>query len=264
MTKLDDVMDRHNDSVKAAGFSLVEMAIVLVIIGLLLGSILMPLSSQIESNQRKSAQQTLEDIKQALIGFALANDRLPCPATPSSAGVEAPAGGGVCTVQHGFVPASTLGLSGGRNQDGLLLDPWNNPFRYSVTASNGSAFTKTNGMKTTTMATLAPNLQVCTTTTGSTPTNCASAGTTEASNAVVLIYSLGKDWATTPVSTEEQENQGTTLGGGPSGINYPVANDIVFVDRDFNNSNGSEFDDLMGWLSPNILYNRMVAGGRLP
>ena len=81
---------------------------------------------------------------------------------------------------------------------------------------------------------------------------------------MVLIYSLGKDWATTPVSSEEQENQGTTLGGGPSGINYPVANDIVFVDRDFNNSNGSEFDDLMGWLSPNILYNRMVAGGRLP
>ena len=46
---------------------------------------------------------------------------------------------------------------------------------HTVLASNAPvvgdwlqlAFTKTNGMKTTTMATLAPNLQVCTTTTGS-------------------------------------------------------------------------------------------------
>lgn len=257
-------MDMNDCRIKTAGFSLVEMAIVLVIIGLLLGSLLMPLSSQIETNQRKSAQSTLKDIKEALVGFALANDRLPCPAIPNSAGAEAPAGGGVCSAQHGFVPAATLGLSGGRNEDGLLLDPWNNPFRYSITTSNGSAFSTGNGMKTTTMATLAPDLKVCTTTTGSSPSTCASATTTVVSNAVVVIYSMGKDWGATPVTTEEQENQGTTLGGGPSSVNYPVANDIVFVDTDYNNSSGSEFDDLLSWLSPNILYNRMVAGGRLP
>ena len=125
-------------------------------------------------------------------------------------------------------------------------------------------FSTGNGMKTTTMATLAPDLKVCTTTTGSSPSTCASAATTVVSNAVVVIYSMGKDWGATPVTTEEQENQGTTLGGGPSSVNYPVANDIVFVDTDYNNSSGSEFDDLLSWLSPNILYNRMVAGGRLP
>ena len=27
---------------------------------------------------------------------------------------------------------------------------------------------------------------------------------------------------------------------------------------------GGEFDDLVTWISPNILYNRMISAGRLP
>lgn len=256
---------------RANGFSLVEMAIVLVIIGLLLGSILMPLSSQIESNQRKTTQQTLEDIKEALLGFAVANGRLPCPARPSDAGAESftgAVGNSACSAQHGFVPVVTLGLSGGRNQDGLLLDAWNNPIRYSITRANSNNYTSArnvapNNIKTVGMAAMLPDLHVCSTTAGSTATTCA-AGTDVTNNAVVVIYSMGKDWAATPVSTEQQENLGATLGGGPSGINYPIANDIVFVEREYNNTAGMEFDDIVTWLSPNILYNRMVAGGALP
>ena len=26
----------------------------------------------------------------------------------------------------------------------------------------------------------------------------------------------------------------------------------------------NEFDDIVAWLSPNVLYNRMIAAGRLP
>lgn len=246
------------------GFSLVEMAIVLLIIGLLLGTLLSPLSSQFERDQRKAAQTNLQEMKQALLGFALANDRLPCPATPNSVGAENPIGGGACNVQHGFIPATTLGLSGGKNGDNLLLDPWSNPYRYSITNSNTSAFTTVNSMSITKMAVLAPDISVCTTTAGSTANNCANIVTTLTSNAVAAIYSMGKEWASTPVSPEQQENQGTTLGGGPLGINYPIANDIVFVDRDYSNAVGIEFDDILIWISPNILYNRLVSGGRLP
>ena len=39
-------------------------------------------------------------------------------------------------LQHGFVPATTLGIAGPRNDDNLLLDAWSNPLRYSVTASD--------------------------------------------------------------------------------------------------------------------------------
>ncbi len=31
-----------------------------------------------------------------------------------------------------------------------------------------------------------------------------------------------------------------------------------------NPSQGGEFDDLVVWISPNILFNRMVAAGKLP
>ena len=63
------------------GFTLLEMAIVLVVLGLILGGILMPLSTQMEKQDRDETQRILEDIRDALIGFAMTNGRLPCPDT---------------------------------------------------------------------------------------------------------------------------------------------------------------------------------------
>lgn len=241
------------------GFSLVEMAVVLVIIGLLLGGLLMPLSTQMEQDKRSRTTLLLEDIKEAILGFAVANDRLPCPATPASAGVEAPVGGGTCTAQFGFVPAVTLGLAGDINLDGLLLDAWGNPVRYSVTRAGGSDdFTTFNAI--TLGAT--PDLVVCDTASGS-GTSC-SAGITLASNAPVVLYSMGKDGAMAPGSAEQLENGEATLGGGPMGINYRVSNNRVFTSAVYRDDAGNEFDDLMTWISPNILYNRMVMAGILP
>ncbi len=58
---------------KRAGFTLVEMAIVLVIVGLLLGGLLMPLSAQVEQRRIGETQKALDEIKEALVGFAIAN-----------------------------------------------------------------------------------------------------------------------------------------------------------------------------------------------
>ena len=85
-------------------------------------------------------------------------------------------------------------------------------------------------MRNVTVATLAPNLRVCTTAAGSTATACASNATTVVSTAPAVLLSMGRDWANF-TSTDEQENVGTTVGGGPSGRNYPMASDIVFVTR---------------------------------
>ncbi len=64
------------------GFTLVEMAVVLVIIGLLLGGLLIPLSTQMENDKRKETQATLAAIREALIGYAVINGSLrPAPAT---------------------------------------------------------------------------------------------------------------------------------------------------------------------------------------
>ena len=74
---------------------------------------------------------------------------------------------------------------------------------------------------------------------------------------------MGKDWAAF-TSTDQQENVGNNLGGGPSGQTYPVGADQVFVQRSSSTVAGSEFDDSVTWLSASGLYGRMVKAGRLP
>ena len=131
------------------GFSLIELAIVIFVITLLLGGLLVPLSSQVEQRQISDTRKYLEEIKEALIGFAVTNGRLPCPASSASAGVESPSGGGACTNSYdGFVPAVTLGLAVVDNQ-GFAVDPWGNRVHYAVTTANSNAFTTVNGMSTT-------------------------------------------------------------------------------------------------------------------
>ncbi len=48
------------------GFTLIEMAVVLVIVGLLLGGMLVPLATQMETDRRKETTATLESIREAL------------------------------------------------------------------------------------------------------------------------------------------------------------------------------------------------------
>ena len=254
-------------SPEEAGFSLLEMAIVLLIVGLLLGGLIMPLSSRMDQQKIDTTRQQLEQVRQALVGYALAHDALPCPATPASSGLASATGTG-CTRQHGFVPAVTLGLAGTLNDDKLLLDAWGSPIRYSVTNSDANAngnwdFVRPGEMRTVTLANLAPSLDVCTTTAGSTATACASNATTLTSTAPAVILSLGKDWASAS-SADQLENLGATVGGGPSGRTYPVAADEVFVNRALGAVPGNEFDDIVTWVSPSTLYGELVSAGRLP
>ena len=240
------------------GVSLVELAIGLLVLSLVIGGLLVPLATQVEQNRVAQAQRQLEEIREALIGFALANGRLPCPASPTSNGLESPAGGGLCTHPHtGFVPAVTLGLSQ-IDAQGYAVDPWSleqNRVRYAVTSSNGNAFTTAGAgsMRAVGLPALAPALRVCSTGAGATPTDCAS-GTTLAANAVAVIYSLGPNAATGGTSTDEAQNP------NPNSANA----DAVFVSRVRGSTAIAEFDDLVTWLSPNVLYARMVAAGQLP
>ena len=137
---------------KQFGFSLVEMAMVLMILGILLSGVLVAVGDSTDSIRISNARTQLESIGEALYGFAQANGRLPCPATNTSDGEEAPLGGGACTNNFGLLPNVTLGLFGAINEDGLLLDPWQNPYRYAVspytTVGGGvRAFTTTAGMQ---------------------------------------------------------------------------------------------------------------------
>lgn len=226
------------------GFSLVEMAMVLAIITLLLGGLLPTLSAQMEAQRLKETRKQLDEIQQALFGYAMINGRLPCPAY--SSGEEDPVGGGACNHAYdGFVPAATLGLTT-TDSNGFAADPWGNRIRYAVTSSNADAFTKPNGMSAAGLSALAPNLLVCSTATGISGSSCAAgAALTSSPGVPAVIYSPGKNGAAGSSAPDEQAN---TDGNRTFVSHTPTPG----------------FDDQVAWLSGNILINRMVTAGKLP
>lgn len=252
------------------GFTLTEMAVVLVIMALLVGGMLLPLAAQDEIRRTSETQATMKGAVEALLGFAAANGRLPCPGTADSNGIEKFATGGNASngscsnFYDGFLPGATLGLAPLDSQ-GRVLDAWGNPLRYAVTnaAADNNAFTKTNGVQTLGMANIAADqLIVCpsgngVSGTGTSSADCPSGITAYARNAVAVMHSLGKNAGTGGTGTDEQHNPNP---------NSPVAADRVFVSHDPTPAaaaNG-EFDDIVLWLSPNVFFNRMIAAGRLP
>lgn len=239
------MMEISNSSVKNKGFSLVEMTVVIVILGLVLGALLLPLQAQRNQAFQTQTENTLETARRALLGFAQANGRLPCPAVAGSNGMEDPLPvTGTCTSQWGFLPAATLGIQP-TNSDGFAVDGWNNLIRYAITTANSNSFTTVNGMSNTTITALTPNLRVCA---DSTLANC-SASTYLINNAVAVIFSTGSTAETGSGGADEDENLDN--------------NDTVFVSQTPVVTAGNEFDHLVVWLSPFVLYNAMIEAGQL-
>lgn len=245
------------------GFTLVEIAMVLLIVALLLAGIVPTISSQIDQRNVSETRRQLDEIQQALIGYAVVNGRLPCPASSTSNGIESPVGGGNCSnFYNGFVPATTLGLTGANGQ-GLVVDAWGNPIRYAASSWSkttapavNNVFTSANGMSTVGMANLAPNLLVCSTASTSS-SGCSVANSSLTPNGIpAVIYSIGKNGGYGGTGLDEASNP------NPNSTN----NNPVFVSHlpaPVGATNG-EFDDIVIWLSTNTLVNRLVVAGQLP
>lgn len=140
--------------VRVRGFSLVEMALVLLIVGLLASVFLPATNAMLDNNRRKETRAKLEALEQALVRFVIVNKRLPCPANGALAagnveqGLEQPhPGTAACTaaaLTNGVVPWRTLGLS----QDDVT-DAWNTMVSYRVWAGAAvaaSSLTRADGM----------------------------------------------------------------------------------------------------------------------
>jgi prepilin-type N-terminal cleavage/methylation domain-containing protein len=240
-----------------SGFTLVEMTIVLLIVTLLLSGLVPTISSQIEQRQTNETLKQLDEIQQALIGYAVTYGRLPCPASPTSNGIESPATGtGICDYPYnGFIPAATLGIAtvaDSKGNKGYAVDSWGNRIHYAVTTVSGNTFTILNGMNSTGISGLVPDLLVCSTA-STTNTSCSVTNSALTSNpgVPVVIFSTGKNGGYGGTGADETEN---------------TNNNRIFVSHvpsPVSASNG-EFDDLVVWISPNILINRMVSAGKLP
>ncbi|HWV89541.1 MAG TPA: type II secretion system protein [Burkholderiales bacterium] len=260
-------------------FTLVEVAVVLAIIGLLLGSLMYTLSAQTEQRARGETQRTLEQAREAILGYAVAHGRLPCPASAASMGVESPAGGGDCTNYYdGFLPAVTLGFQPVDSQ-GFALDAWNNRIRYAVARNLNAAtcvgtsavphFTVKATLKQNGMSCL-PNsneLLICKSSVSApapTPGSCGTAANVvtnanPSGSVVAMMFSPGKNFAlastAAAAAAANKPDEAANLDGNSVFISHTPAPE---------GATGGEFDDMMVWIPVGLFYGRLTSAGVLP
>jgi prepilin-type N-terminal cleavage/methylation domain-containing protein len=235
------------------GFTLTELAVVLVITGLVLGGLLVPLSAQMDMRATGETRRALSEIREALLGFAAVNGRFPCPAVATTAsgvdgaGREAAHVADNCPNESGVLPWVTLGVS--------ETDAWGQRYSYRVTREfsrkilppQNAAFDLTTPGK----------LDVWSAATGA-PNRA-----TIASDLPVVIVSHGANGQGgftrqgTPIPSgqvaDELDNQLTNNGTAMANMN--------FVSRE---RTASGFDDEVAWIPRPVLISRMITVGKIP
>lgn len=228
--------DQQSRQSAEQGFSLLEMAVVLVIVGLLLGGVLGNLGTMQQQQRENETRAQMNEIREALLTFAAVNRRLPCPADPgladtvTGAGLErTPTAAGCTGGPSGVVPWATLGLP--------QTDAWGRRFSYRVTPAlsrSGVAITLTS---------VGDN----TIRNGSTVTIAAAVPAVVVSHGMNAAGSRNRAGALAAAGTNAFEVE------NGNGNNVFVADTPV-----------AGYDDLVLWVPPSILIGRMLQAGTLP
>jgi len=238
------------------GFSLIELAIVLFVIGLLIGGLLPSLSVQFEQQNIKLTNQRLQEIKEALLGYVIVNSisngkiKFPCPAG-NEKGFQGDEivrndNNDYCH-KEGYLPWAELGVVG--------HDAWGNIFRYRVDNDD-------------------KNLRISMIKWEGEPERWVSLK--DDTHVIAVIYSCGKNGRPDPTRP---------LNGAPplmESIDYDVSNDAD-VNRTrnsnmkcrlegaktrkhyvYNSYVNNVFDDQITWLSEKILIARLTRARKWP
>lgn len=120
------------------GFSLLEIAIVLVLLGLGAGFANQAWRAQIDSKKLQANQQQLAEIKQAMLAHLASFKFLPCPDT-SGDGHENRKSNGACDKHHGRLPYLDLQTH--------AFDQFHQPFFYAVNQNSTSVTTANHLLK---------------------------------------------------------------------------------------------------------------------
>lgn len=245
---------------------------VLLILGMLLGSLLVPLSDRVQQARYAQAEKTLnEEALPALLGYAVSRPTevyLPCPDCRSSTdcaggtpndGVEDRTGGGACRVAFGNLPWVTLGVAN--------ADPWGSRFSYQVFEdfADEAGFT----LRQPDIDATTEDLNVTRGAAGSS-VYLVGGSSADADGAVAVLLSHGGNrygaisaadgsaQADPPAGNDDEDDN---LDGN-DGI--PESND--FVSRPYTEAGQSveEFDDIVVWLSAHHLRAFLANAGRLP
>jgi len=226
---------------REGGFTLIEIAIALVILGLLLTGLLGPLSTRVEQAERQKTSELMDELKDALLGYAATYGFLPCPSTqpdPTNAnyGLADVSCPGAATAD-GYLPWRTLGISATDAWGGLRIqatDPWVGYWRYRVDRNfvGPTLITLTTPFSVDALSVLDP---IGTPLTGTPPAP-------PAELPVAIVFSAGGNRVPDGENADYEATNGVYQGGGYS----------------------ATFDDITIWIGRPLLFNRMIAAGRLP
>lgn len=237
-------LSRHPSNKRASGFTLTELAVVLMIISLLLGGLLIPLGTQQEMDKRRLTAQQLTNIREALVGFTLIHGRLPCPDTTAdptlaSYGQE----DATCSTgpSEGALPWKTLGVS--------EYDAWGNHWQSAADTRLGFwryRIERGYANETTLKTYILRTGDTCSGVNSPFPDDCL-----QISNSAGQILNAAKERPIVLV-----------YSGGPN------------LQADGDNANGGNsyqadtpsvgFDDQLIWLTRNSLVTQLIAAGKLP
>lgn len=285
-------MHEHTAPQRENGFTLVELAVVMAIVALLLGTMMVTLSAQTDQRNIEDTRRRLEQARELLLTHAIVKGRLPCPAryassASHSSGMEsfcvAAATGhtttcsgtetvaeqthGTCSNHYdGYLPAATIGFQQ-TDADGFAVDAWGNRIRYAVARSiasgtcSGTAppnlfttmFTSKTYLQTYGITCQPDKLIVCKSGTGIGADDCGSQANQIMSQSLVV----GLLFST---------GKNGAIGGAGTDEAANIDGNSVFVwhtPAPSTATNG-EFDDQMLWIPVGEFYGRLISAGVLP
>jgi prepilin-type N-terminal cleavage/methylation domain-containing protein len=232
---------------KQTGFTLVELSIVLVVIGLLLGTTIVALTNFLARTQFSQTEAQLGLIQEALIGYTLSRGRLPCPDVndyppiPPTLGAGADGIGdignivaGRCDQEFGYLPWAELGLPS--------RDVWGTLYFYRV--DHDYADDPPAGQSVTfTLSEPEGNIRILN----------QAGGSTIADNIAVLSFSVGPNAYVNQADASNDEDEN-------------LDDDRIFVYKEYVPAGAAqpEFDDILKWISSYTLKAKMAEAKRLP
>ena len=254
---------------RQAGFTLIELAVVVFLIGLLATMGISALKAQLASAAISATKKKEETIKDALVAYLAKNRRLPCLAVDASGGLDAAAAVRTtslpppnCITNFGIVPYAELGLP-----KSAALDGWENFFSYAVSLKWTATFIPA--------IPCIPAAGANSTCDATSAFNAGNPGaiTANTSTAVVVLVSHGANGAGAYTSKGTQNV--TPLSGTNEFANalpqslLPLTSLVPvpgFFQRDYTDNAsapGGAFDDIVTWLSPNDLLSPLIKDGSM-
>lgn len=233
--------------IETNGFSLTELAVVLVIVGLLFATLMPPMSAQVDQRYYNETKQSISEVQEALVAFAVINGRLPRPATSATDGIENSSSCVTDAACTGFVPWQTLGTK--------KTDSFGKIIRYSVTPAYANApflLTTLATKKIQTRDSSGTLVYLVGSAAACSPTNPCSPA---------VVYSAGKaNYGTLPDGTVIADS---LAANGDEDTNNTATTEFIFR-TPASSGAGGEFDDIVSWIPTTILFNRMISTGKLP